>query len=404
MRIVVAYGLIVLASGLSSKVGYSGLHSTAQCPISQAFLEHAPVGLKALRAIIPLGEMGPSSHTLPVHHLYFNLNPLSEADFSLGAVATKLLAPVAADIMAVEWDTSKNDWKIHLKPCEDVSIYMGHVQWLHPSVLNAIGSMAPADVAVIGSKRIKAVDIAVTSGQWIGTAGGPEVTSLDVGLVDLSRPAHAFVNPARYDIEPVLQNLPLPPNMTEALARQIMPQRLYQFCAIDYYPPPLKQELEAKLGSFMGQQPAAGSPLCQTQMRDVAGTMAGNWFISQSESQLLMNEKDALTASVYNVDPTLSVLSLPEEHFSNLPFDSTWGFSGSVTGNTNRKFETVNDNAVYCFSNLKRVNGPEELSAAILMQLGGVGNSQLKVEVFSDHKCSTLPTWQFTGAAVTYYR
>jgi hypothetical protein len=382
-------------------------YSSLSCPSERQFFSKLPTALSAVRGIIPLGEMGPPDHTLPVHHIYFNLTPLDDNDFEKGSFATDLYSPVDAEIVAVERDFGDDDWNLHIKPCKDIKIYFSHVQSLTDDLVSTIGSMKSGETAAIEKNRYKEVSIRIKAGQKLGIVGGQGITSFDMGLIDRGRTAQAYVRPERYAIEPVIEAFkPLPPNMTERLAKNIMPQRLYQFCPTDYFVSSLKTQLQSKFGSFMFQEAARGAPICQTHMRDVAGTMAGNWFASKDGSQLLMGEADTLALAPYNIDPRITLVSLSQKLFPGIPRDSTWGFEGTNVGNHNRKFETVMDNQIYCYSNLKPMGGSgDALDGLLLMQLGGPDNTELKVEFIKGPTRSLLPKpLVFQGAEARFYR
>jgi len=396
--------LILFSITLLSQRAFAIDFSSLACPINKDFFTHTLVNDENLKAIIPLGEVGPPSHTLPVHHNYFNFHPLDKNDYSKGSIAANVMAPFNGEIIAVEWDISKNDWSLHLRPCEDIKVYLLHLRWLSPTLMNAIGSLEPVDTAQLDTARVKKVDIDVVAGDILGVAGGPGSTSFDFGLIDSSLPVNNYVRPVRYNIEPIIASFPLVDNWTEELVRAIIPNRLQQVCGLDYFVEPIQSNLKNKLGSFMLEELAVGLPPCQTHMRDVAGAMAGNWFQDPNASLITMNEQETLSATVYNVNPSISVIGLNTFLFPSLPFDADWYFAPKATGLINRAFEVMtSDNRIFCYSGLKKAE--EILDGAILAVLAGANKNELQIEFVPSVTCQELNMpFAFQGNQITLLR
>ncbi|BFM48742.1 hypothetical protein [Marinomonas sp. THO17] len=381
-------------------------YSSLECPDNKDFFTHTLIQDNDLKAIIPLGEVGPSSHTLPVHHNYVNLIPLDENDYSKGSIAANVLAPFDGEVVAVEWNTEKNDWALHLRPCADIKMYLLHLRWLNPTLMNAIGSLEPEDTASFGDDptRFKKVDIDVNAGDILGVAGGPGITSFDLGLMDYQVPANDYVNPDRYDIDSFIADLELFGNWTEELVRAVIPDRLQQVCGLDYFIEPIQTELKNKLGSFMFAAAAEGIPPCQHHMRDVKGTMAGNWFQDPSVSWLSINEQETLSATIYNIDPELSVIGLNQFLFPDLAFDADWYFFPQPAGLVNRAFEEMDSTTrIFCYSGMKK--GDEIFAGAMLALLSGTDKNELLIEYIPTDTCADLEVpFSFQGNQITLFR
>lgn len=381
------------------------LASATACPDGPLMVQ-SPVALSSIRAIMPLGSTSAPGHTLPVHHVYFNLTPLDEGDYGLGSFAAALVSPGAGELVAVDTNSDNGDYNLHIRLCQDVRIYFNHVQSLDAGLLQAIGDINASNSMAAGSSLFKEVSIPLSAGQPLGIVAGPGVTTVDMGLIDTRRPQQAYVRPERYSIEAVLAEAlnPPPPNFTESLVYNIIPRRLYQFCPIDYFSDPVKSILQAKFAGYMGEEPALGVPQCQTHMRDIASTLSGSWFIAENGSQLLMNEEDTFAAVPYYISTDIEVFSAPKKLFPALPYDGTWGFIGTDSGLTNRSFAGVNDQQLYCYSGLTRPGTSEALPGAFLMKLGGPDNSQLTVEYVPAETCATPVSLVFQGSEKTFYR
>ncbi|MBR58503.1 MAG: hypothetical protein CMH54_10840 [Myxococcales bacterium] len=125
------------------------------------------------------------------------------------------------------------------------------------SVADSIGE-AIEETPVIGSSLVidPAVYISVEAGDFIGTvdATGPEAP-LYFGVINLAKPVD-FINPARYGESK---------------------RTLYADCPYDYFTAPLQNAYYQLFGTS-GHVPVPGST-CRSASRDVAGTLAGAWFL-----------------------------------------------------------------------------------------------------------------------------
>lgn len=378
---------------------------TTDAPWSQrpcegtALMSQSPVPLDRIRVIIPLGETGPPGHTLPVHHIYVQLTPPEQG--------APLVAPGPGELVAVAYNAEDDDFDLHIRLCEDVRIYFYHLQSLDPELAAAVGSLDESDGLALGKGSVaKAVSVDLTPGTPLGTVGGPGVTSFDVGLIDEGRPPQPYVRPSRYAAADILSEFePFPPNFTETLFYDLVPRRLQQFCPVDYFEDAPRAQLEARFGGFGADQPAMGDPLCQSHMRDVAGTMAGNWFVDPDQSQLLMDEVDTFAAVPYNIDPSIDTLSAPRDRFPDLPYDSVLGFEPTDTGRVNRHLAGIDDDQIHCFSDFDSYTGAPTVKGAFLLQLAEPDRSQLRAEYVDGETCTTLAEpWAFSGDAVRFYR
>ena len=380
--------------------------SEKTCP-DGPLMNWLPVPRTSIQAIMPLGEAGPPNHTLPVHHIYFNLTPLDKGDYGLGSVATPLVSPGAGEIVAIDSNADDQDYNLHIRLCKDVKIYFNHVQSLDAGLLQEIGDINISNSMAIGSSLIKEVSIPLSPGQLIGVVAGPGITSFDMGLIDSRQPQQAYIRPERYSATAVLAEAfnPPPANFTLNLFYNVIPRRLYQFCPIDYFAEPEKIILEKKFAAYMGETLALGNPKCQTHMRDVVETFSGAWFVAENGSQLLMDEANTFAAIPYSVNPGIEIFSAPINLFPALPYDGRWGFIGTNSGTTNRSFANVMDQQLYCYSGLTSPGTDNTLSGSFLMQLKSAGNSQLTIEYIPSETCATLPQpWSFQDSELTLYR
>lgn len=380
--------------------------SETECLAGNQLFEASPIPLGGLRSIMPLGETGPPDHALPVSHSYFQLEPLDESDYSLGSHAANISAPARVELVAIEYSKGNADFYLHVKVCKDVRMTFGHVQSISPGV-EAVADSADFSTWVdMGDTYVKALDAVFETGEVLGVAAGPGVTTLDVSVVDMRREPRAYIRAYdRYSTEAVLEGFPfLPPGMTIELAHDIIPKRLYRFCSVDYFQEPLRSQLKAKIAGSMGTVPALGDPKCQTHMRDVEGTLAGNWFKEPDTHSMLINEDETVALVPHFTDPSRHVFSVPVKYFADLPYDAAWRFPVESTGLNNRYFHEVGDTALYCYDGLNNsINDHAPLPGAFMVQLNADA-SRLTIEYFSAANCAGSRPSGFSPSAATYYR
>lgn len=203
---------------------------------------------------------------------------------------------------------------------------------------------------------------------------------------DFRKPPQPFANPARYAVDlptliaafPGLANDPI----ALAVASHIIPQALFNRCPIDYFTPPLRAALTARLSDFDGAPLASGTPKCHSHMQDVPGTAHGNWWNDTDPTHdALFAEEQALALANWNVTPSVQLLSLNQNvpGFSHAlleagasPDDVNSTFEFPVRPGpqrTNRRFDEITDDAIYCYDHVRVHRGGPRLRAVILLQV-----------------------------------
>ncbi len=388
------------------------------CPRSDTLLTHLPADLAQVSAIVPLGNLNPAGHTIPSRHIYIYPKMTTPGDPST-AKTVKVLAPGNVEIVAVEKQGGAVDWSLHMKPCKEVSLYYFHIDTLAPAIAAAVGDILAGSVALPGGGRAKPVSIPLGPGDFVGTAD-----TFDIGLQDFRKVPLPFANQARYkvDIPLLLAGLGLAgdPIATTVVPR-IIPQALYNRCAIDYFTPAPRTAMTAKLADYDGAPPASGTPKCHSHEQDVPKTAQGNWWNDTDPvHDALFAEERALALVNWNVTPTVQLFSLNE----NVPgFTATLLEPGAAPDDvnsafefpvregpqrTNRRFAEITDDALYCYDLVRIHRGGWRLNAAILLQVtdGPSGlRSKLQIEFIKTSRCPALPLpWKFGPGVATYYR
>ncbi len=335
---------------------------------------------------VPLGNLEGPSHTLPTHHSY--PDPLRGPSVT---TPYPIMAPGKVRLVAIEYLPEDDDYSLHLRPCDEVRMYLLHVKRLSArlqavlgdstqwSPLPALYAAFPIDVA------LTAIDFA--PGDLLGVTGVGEQTGYDVGLVDTRQAVLGFVNLSRY----ALPDPGLIPEVDPVIVQKVIdnaaPDRSRQFCALDYFEPGLRSQYMALLGSFGGEPRRTIPPLCGEHMQDIAGTAQGNWFrpTGPGEEPSTANDESDDFAFVHdNVDPGKPVLSLSDRGPAVSIPDSGGALSYHVSyppnldrsSLINQDPSNVVPGPVYCFDALSGRFGAS-LPGLFLVQLPDADNIRL---------------------------
>jgi len=230
MRLAVALCVVSVAAaacgGSSSTApsSTSGNHlSGSNFPLGPLALTHSIIDPGAIRWITPLGNLNPTSHTLPTDHIYFYVaNP--NAGESPVTNRTTFFAPGNGTVTFVIGGAAGQESKIIVRQTSTHSYYVDHV------ILSSAVSIGTV----------------VTAGQVLGTTGS--VYAVDLGVINDSLTV-SFINPAHY---------------TDG-------DSLHADAPLQYYVEPVRSQLYAKVQRL-------GAELDGIINYDRAGTLAGNWF------------------------------------------------------------------------------------------------------------------------------
>lgn len=206
---------------------------------------HSPLALDAFESITPLGKIGLPQHPIPTTHIYFSSRHLSGTTPGPNAIRV----PAAGLIVSItkfrshELQTGHeyDDYHFKILHTNTLQTYLGHVYEPEPAILDAAGDLRMGD---------NPVRIPVSAGQVIGRATTP-----DFGVYDRQRTL-SFVRPERY-----------------------APIAMHAVCPLDYFESALRDSLYAKVAR-------SGEPRGGKVDYDVAGRLAGNWFLEGSPTLL----------------------------------------------------------------------------------------------------------------------
>ncbi|HLC85900.1 MAG TPA: hypothetical protein VJG30_01275 [Candidatus Nanoarchaeia archaeon] len=337
----------------------------SSCNSDKIFFTASPIAVSSIYGIVPLGNLGPPSHTFPTNHLYFYTQRLKPGDFNSGPVEVPVVSP--GDMWITSIASSEHlsgekftDYSLTFSPCKDFEAYFHHVSSLSPKLSEAFGSGGDCDEYSTGGKSYrrceKSMNIKVSAGEIIGTAGKfKSQHALDFGASDFRTPPLNYANPSRW-----------------------YKRQKHLVCSIDYFSPEVRSLLQSKLGSHDGSVRRTVQPFCGEVEQDVSGTAQGVWFVEGAEETY---PEDPHLSLVYdNIDPARGVFSVGTS-VKGLR-SSTYYFIPSKNGFVNRDFKDVKaDGNIYCYETVDSFsNFPKNF--IILLQLADEKTLRLEKKDF----------------------
>jgi hypothetical protein len=268
-------------------------------------------------------------------------------------------------------------------PCSDVAMYFAHLVSLTPAFASQVGAFTTCDQpytsgGVTSTECRKEVEIHLTAGTVIGTAGGPSFPGIDFGGADRRAPTLQFVNPGRsYGSDHSFGQ-----NNT--------------ICPLDYFVVSVGDALRARLGR--GAERRTIAPICGSVMQDVVNTAQGRWYFDNS-----VQEDPHLALAHENVDPRLGVISsgtsIPSLTAGARIFTPV--STGRVPGRVNTDFSAVTaDGFIYCYETFSP--SPPPPARHVLVQL--VSPTRVRIEGVTGALCGDPSSWAFTTGAREFSR
>lgn len=353
---------------------------------TEPFFTVSPMSYDDIRGLVPLGNLNPSGHVFPSDHIYFYIKLTESGDATRTA---KVYAPGDTTITSLYQSNNltagTTDYSIYFSPCKEFQVYFLHVSSISETLESQVGSYDESSCTTSSTggstyrNCSKNVEIKITAGDEIGTAGGASTTSLalDMGAYDARINPLDFVDPDRFWTSS--NNF----------------DKLHVVCPVDYFADDIRDYLRSLFGNYDGSEKRTVEPLCGTITEDVENTAQGYWYVEGTTG--VPSLEDPHLALVHdNVDPTTAAFSVGT---SVTDLDSgVYTFEPASSGYTNRDFgEVTSDGNVYCFETAG--NGPA--STIIIIQL--TDSTTLKIEKKDGAACGTV-TWEFTSNAVNFVR
>ncbi len=375
------------------------------CGAKKDIFSVSPIKPSSISYIEPLGHVNPTGHVFPINHLYMYL-PL---DDQRTALKTDVFSPGDITVFKIERfryfsdQSRKNllrtDYTLSFSPCSDISGFFYHLTSLSDKLLNSF--VSPFDYCnnVTAGDEIfescgKSVDIKLSAGEKIGTAGGEQRGSqaLDWVLEDFGAKPLEYANDSRFS-----------PITGQNYSRQIV-------CPLDYFTSGLRNSLYRLLGGYPIDNPftaiskRTAAPLCGTTAQDVSGTAQGNWFAEKTPSSNF--SEDPNLALVHDdVDTKIGVFSMGTSMSSKGLEGGAYYFTPLHLGSVNRDFDEVKaDGNVYCYDVNKKLYSNVDAApprSAVILQL--ISPDEINVERLNADACGSGP-WKFSSASQIYYR
>ncbi len=368
MRITAAAA--VVAALLLTGCSHSNLTGLPACN-GEPELAALPLDESSFSAILPLGSLGPVSHTFPTEHHYLVLPPDPDDE------EKALVVPVYAmqDGWIVEVDSVEHqpagftDYDVTLGVCSQFSVQYGHMSALSPELLEALGSPDRCESYVVDNQTYKRckyrAKVPVSAGQLIGRAGGnPGQMALDLGAKDYRYEQNQFVNQGRY--------------------RADASYAIYAVSPFAYLPADLRAQVDPKMGWWDGVSRRTAPPIYGEIAYDVAGTAMGNWF---REGKPFFPEEPHLALAKDNVDPSVYAISAGSSLGALAGY--VVRFTPQHTGTVNRAFEEISDSAVYCYPTEQ--DGTSTPVGRVLLRLDDA--TTLEAEFQEGRSCDQAPAF-----------
>jgi hypothetical protein len=326
--------------------------SIPECPADLAgILDHEIIPMEDLDGLMPLGMLSPGGHTIPTDHMYLN---------HFGQKRISVYAPGDITLISMDDKVTYNaetnakihdDYSMEFALCRGLVIALNHFAELDQVVSSAWEAADKrcdtsdkwhfgTDTTTYYQPCQTQLKVPLRSGDLLGyidiLAGGANLnSSIDLGAYNYNGTPHDFANPSRY---------------SEA--------NLHSMCGIDLFTEPLKEAYYSMLGdiSFEGGTitliPRVGEPLCGTDMQDVPGTLAGNWFAGTYSGGGVTRNQYMLALVHSLADTNAGEISLQGP--SELGGNQNLKFVPTHSGYQNREFSEVTaDGQIYCYQNAK---------------------------------------------------
>ncbi len=343
------------------------------CPadISTVLFDRLPVAASAINEVIVFGELDPGGD---------DVIPNSQSGIRLNGQGVPLVAPGNVVIVGVRSSTftvspfrqGETDFGLTIRPCSEATATFLHVTTLEGKLAdllaNAQCSDYSTDTETVHDCKIEGIEVAVTSGEALGTVGGATAGGFDFDM---------------HDERSVVSVTARAPELYK-----------HAVCFSRYYDATNRALLESRTG-LLGVV-RDGDPACGTIEVDVAGAAQGVWVKAANPVPYEGNADDYLTLAPHFLDPDNRQ-------------DIAIGGSSPILENfvrsvarTNRDFEELTeDGLIYCYSN----GGTTTRSYFLRLNAGQQLTLEVKTHAPGVTPCLDAPgTWAFSGAAVGYVR
>lgn len=303
----------------------------------------APIDIKKIMGISPLGNLAPPGHTLPTEHMFFHI---TAGGTTTETVPLRSPADVYLTLISIGHGFTQDpaDYTLYFALCKDVVGYYNHVKALSPELETLVSQSSCMFPGESKQTRCNIQTLhQVANGAEMGSVGRLQ-GNFDLGLIDF-RKRLTFANPNRYGT-----------------------RSLYIQCPLDYY----NTEGKAALYNLLERNDGR----CGRTGQDVPGTLKGNWFYGPARADMGGDWDKLLAFADDSKNPSLSVISIggvigPAEK---------WEFTAESSGTRNRAFgDVVPNGEMYCYESSGK-------SGRVIVQLASA--TELKIEK-QNESCAT---------------
>jgi hypothetical protein len=349
-----------------------------KCPVDlSGLLAHQFMNPGDLDAIIPLGSLGPPSHTFPVDHIYFTSKNKLNA-------RVPLYFPADSTVFEVMEETRTNyatgayleySAMVSFAPCEGVDIMVGIISELPPELKSLIANDTGDCKETLkekenGGKLASACRHAVNKKVKSGDLMGYE---LNVSESERNNSGGTIHPDEVKDIEIWAHNYNITPRTDIDLAWYDFATLPYSICMFDMYQGALQQSYLDKFGTFTVDDPPVFvprtiEPICGSIVQTIAGTAQGDWFYGEKGQ---VDNAGNLSLVHDNYNPAIGAISIG----GTLQYPTVIHFAPKYNGTINRDFsEVIADGNIYCYHTEGQVDpkDPKKIIKAtdkILLQL-----------------------------------
>lgn len=355
-----------------------------------------PIALNEVSTITPLGHLDPPSHNFPVPHLYVNYakqkdgNPVNVTFVSPGSITVSDIG-----IVTIVSDASNGktyyDYKVSFTACDGLlSGYFIHLYQLSPQLANALGPISNNQLngMIMGHESFgpgvdaadinyhKSVDVNLSSGATLGTAGGDAnfTTNFDFGLSD-----------ARVDGQ----------TADSAIWK---PNDNNYVCGLNYFSQAIRSALYSKIGDYNQLSPAANQQ-CGEVYQDKSGTALGVWLTkgTRTQNQTIWSLNPHVISLIHNnINPNNFMVGFSSdvEQALGLADNSAYVVTPRTSGNINVPFDQVIPNGqVYCYQTTQQYSSTGQAGISFILEM--TSPTSLRMGTIPGNSCGNGP-WNFS--------
>ena len=332
-----------------------------------------PVARDQIMGVVPLGHLAPPSHTQSTDHIYFLLPGYEQQEVPSVPVVSPGVGSIVklANFSSNTTGTEFMDWQVEISTCTDGTIKFGHMttitaelQALTEGPANSCNTYGYTGYMHTSCTWMgQGVNLAVSAGQQIGTAGGIGTpnTQLDMWVLDWAG------------------------ELAAAIDQSAQPESILRAgCGLDWFTTDLRTDLYSIRMEASGilADEATG---CGKVFQDVAGTAKGFWYSVTPVDGKWLDNLALVDTNTRSDHQAISVADLVAD-------PGYWIFQTRSAGTVNRDFAQVTaGSGVHCYDSFTAdSNGPTGATDRFLIEV--VDTDTLRIE-HQGGSCGASPSF-----------